>query len=473
MTNVEIHQTDWVGSNLVFYNVKTGVHNENINSVISLEDSEIDPAGFYNFTKYGYSVFGDTPIKNVKFTLPNTKLVIGSDRKLHLQQLPDPILEILGNRTTEISTIDQIEAWMSDYYRRNTQVDEPVILPLSGGLDSRMLAYMSRSQKNVHTFTYGISKNQKKSHEVILGKEVAKQTNLPWQQVTLGRFHEYLELNNQIYGPSTHSHSMYHFEFFSTIRRLLNLSRGGKVLSGIYGDLWAGSWDFSPVGDVKDLKSLAITHGMEMTRSTNRAQAQFTEKEIEYFEYYREPLKDPLFRVVTAARLKMILIRQLIQTPKALGFDASSPFLDFNIAASMLTLDPTRRANRIWQREYLDKHLSLAQSRFKNRVNVSDLYGTLTVPLPQVLNKSSTPQVIQALDIEKISSRVEVNFSRFLMEIFVQLPIIAPVLSKLGIKRKEFSADYANYMIMYPIISIFGFVKKTDRQHPKREGHDY
>jgi hypothetical protein len=59
------------------------------------------------------------------------------------------------------------------------------------------------------------------------------------------------------------------------------------------------------------------------------------------------------------------------------------------------------------------------------------------------------------------------------MEIFVQLPIIAPVLSKLGIKRKDFSADYANYMIMYPIISIFGFVKKTDRQHPKREGHDY
>lgn len=457
-----IHETDWIGSNLVFYNEISGEFHHNINNVFEIQSAELDAEGFANYLKYGFSVFGDTPIKGVKFTLPNTRLIRKAGGGLEVRRLPDPILEIIGLHVREESVIEKIEDWMSTYHKLANQQKETVVLPISGGLDSRLLAYFSRKIPNVESFSYGISMNQHKSSEVLIGKKVAEAMNLHWTHIKLGNFHNYLELNNRVYGPSVHAHSMYHFEFYSKIRSLLGDRKKARVLSGIYGDVWAGSWNFAPVLRPTQVKNLAVTHNVEASRKLLGVSDYTTDRECSFFNEFREELKDPLYRVVAAARLKMILIRHLIETPAALGFSASSPFLDLQIAGEMLAIDATRRENRKWQREFLEANCPVAGKRKSTRrldFNVSDLNGAQKVKVPILAATESTPDVLRNYDLKKISSRVQISKVKLLLEVLVRTTKIPRILQRLRIVQSTFEEIYADYVILYPLLSIFGKVK--------------
>ena len=462
MQEILLHETNWLGSNLIFYNTVTGSYDKNINNVFLSEDAELDSDGFDSYVKYGFSVFGDTPIKNVKFTLPNTKLLKKPSGELQLQRLPDPILEILGNQTSEALALDRIEAWVEGFHKRTSEESILGVLPLSGGLDSRLLAYFSKNSSNLHAFSYGISLSQNRSSEVRIGKKVAESMGLKWQQIHIGEFHQFLNLNNQVYGPSTHAHSMYHFEFYSKIKNLLGLNVRAEVLSGIYGDVWAGSWKFPSILEPGGLKNLAVTHGIEASQFLADTSNVVSEKENLYFEESREQLKDPLYRVIAAARLKVMLLRHLIETPKSLGFEAASPFLDLEIAASMLTINPNRRRDRAWQRDFLEKNCPLGQKgkRGRNSMNVSDMYGAMMIQLPTLSSNRLTPKKISKIDTEEISRKVQIGKIKFFMDFLAQTRIVGALNYKLKFIKNSFMTSYADYVIMYPIMSVFGTVRE-------------
>ena len=69
-----VWSTDWLASKPVFYNTKTKKVSHNVNDVIDTNDNEFHHSGFNNYLETGDSVFGQTPVINVKFLSPHSKI---------------------------------------------------------------------------------------------------------------------------------------------------------------------------------------------------------------------------------------------------------------------------------------------------------------------------------------------------------------------------------------------------------------
>ena len=68
-------ETDWLASTPIFYNQKTGSVSANIHDVMpSAGEFSFHPEGLYNYLDFGYSVFGQTPLADVQFLPPATRL---------------------------------------------------------------------------------------------------------------------------------------------------------------------------------------------------------------------------------------------------------------------------------------------------------------------------------------------------------------------------------------------------------------
>jgi hypothetical protein len=452
------HETNWLGTNSVFYNLETGAIGNRINDVIQGDSASLDNDGFVNYLNYGFSVFGTTPIKNVQFTLPNTKLIKTQTGKLELEQMPDPTLGYLGKSAQETKVLGKIESWMTEFHSTCRAESRDIILPLSGGLDSRILAYFSRASNNVHTFSYGTTINQSRCKEVKIGEAVAKKASLNWEHIELGKFHNYLAEVNQVYGPTTHAHSMYHFEFYSKIKQRLPKPQNSTVLSGIFGDVWAGSWNFENISNPSSLRKLAVTHGMKASRLLIDPDNEATPQEELFFEKNKDLLRDPLFRIIAAARFKAILLRHLVDTPAALGFQTASPFLDLELAIGMLTLDPNRRVNRQWQVDFLQSVLPINnKTEIKAQtLNVSDMYGTFKVKLPKLSATKKTPFQIRKILENNPSKGLKITRLKFLFNVYLNIPFLSRVRQKMRFRNISFLERYSDYMLMYPVVAVFG-----------------
>jgi hypothetical protein len=453
-----IHETNWLGTNSIFYNLETGITGSRINDVINGDSASLDNNGFVNYLNYGFSVFGTTAIKDVRFTLPNTKLIRTQAGKLELEQVQDPTLSYLGKSTQETEVLEKLELWMTEFHSSCRAQRRDVVLPLSGGLDSRMLAYFSRASNNVHTFSYGTTINQSRCKEVIIGATVAKKANLNWEQIELGKFHNYLTEVNQVYGPTTHAHSMYHFEFYSKIKQRLPKPQNSIVLSGIYGDVWAGSWHFENISNPSNLRELAVTHGMKASRMIIDLDNEATPQEEKFFEENKELLRDPLFRVITAARFKAILLRHLLDTPAALGFQTASPFLDLDTAIGMLTIKPDRRVNRQWQTDFLQSALPISKkTEIKAQtLNVSDMYGTFRVKLPKLSATTETPFPLRKILENNLTKGTNITRLKLSYNIYFDTPFLIRLRRKIGLRTISFFERYSDYMLMYPLVAVFG-----------------
>ena len=109
------------------------------------------------------------------------------------------------------------------------------ILPLSGGLDSRLIAAVGAEMgSELHTFTFGAASSQ----DIIYARQVAETLNLPWKQVDLGT--EYMTMYSQkwanLFGSAMHFHGMHQMLFLDE----LNAEPPGPLLSGFLGDALAG-----------------------------------------------------------------------------------------------------------------------------------------------------------------------------------------------------------------------------------------
>jgi hypothetical protein len=110
------------------------------------------------------------------------------------------------------------------------------ILPLSGGLDSRLIAAVGAELgSNLHTYAWG----SPDSTDVVYSRHVARALGLPWKRVELGNHYlaQYTQQWADLFGSGMHFHGMYQMRFLD----VLTSEKPGPVLSGFMGDPLAGS----------------------------------------------------------------------------------------------------------------------------------------------------------------------------------------------------------------------------------------
>jgi hypothetical protein len=446
-----LFETDWLASKPFFYNLKNGLASSNINNIINYNTSiNFHPEGLQNYLDYGYSVFGQTPLENLKFLPPSSRLFRQQDGKLVVEQMNDPVEKWIDYSLSENDIIDLIQERVQKWEKKLASNQE-IILPLSGGFDSRLLLWCLRDKSRVRAFTYGISNNQDQSIEIVHARALAKHFSLNWKQITLGEYHNYFNIWDQEFGISTHAHGMYHIEFYNKIKE--NLNGNLPFLSGIVGDVWAGSILSLEIKNKEDLIKLGYTHGICANSKflKTKKKSKITQQ---FFNLNNKKLLDNRFQIITVIRLKIFLLSYLMRIPNLFNFKPWSPFLDIDIATSMINLPESRRINRQWQRDFFKKvGLNLEDQKLKsNRRNTLNLQAMKNVRL-NPLNVKLLSNIFEKSYVEWINKNIIANPLGEFCSLFLSIPKMGGVLRRLGIKDTNLEAYYA-YLCLKPIESL-------------------
>ena len=385
-TRAEVYETDWLASRPVFYHELSGKAGYRINEVIDFNDLEFHPEGLANFLAFGYSVLEQTPLRHVKFLPHSSRLTVHTDGRLEIERLTDPVEEWLGRESHEDDVLHLLEKSVSDW---EANVEGEIILPTSGGYDSRLLNLLVRDRSRIRSFTYGVSENQADCAEVVYAAAVSEILGTRWERIELGDFLVHLDEWDKLFGPSTHAHGCHQIEFYKRVRECVGSGGEHPLLSGIIGDAWAGSVEIPEITSVRDVLRLGYSHGMVADPQMSLLSGDHSILE-EYYATHRERLASTLFRVVEAMRFKIVLLSYLFTVPSLYGFAPWSPFLVPEVALGMLTLPQERRRGRVWQKELFEKHGLNIESRnlqadYQNAMNPQAMRSPYIKPLDEKL----------------------------------------------------------------------------------------
>ena len=446
---MEVAKGDWVGYQTLFYHEKTGAYSQDINEVIDYANLDIDPAGLAAYLDFGYSVFGHTPVKHVKFLLPNQRLVL-QDGQLSVLNDEDPIIRQLGGHTKEEDVLDllhkQVNNWANSF-------EEDILIPTSGGFDSRLMNVLIEDKSRIHAYTYGTSYNQGKSRESVYAGLLSKRLGTNWARVPLGEFNRYMKEWYDQFGPAVAASGTYHIEFYKKIQEI---ESGNKLqlLSGIIGDAWAGAVQVPPIADVKGYRTLGYTHGMSAD-ATLAMNVDYTDIVAPIYDRQKDYLKDPDYRIITAMRTKMMMLQYLIAVPAHMGYPGYSPFLNQEVAISMLNLPIERKADRIWQRDFFGKNNILFEQQkhaytYQNSLNYYALLHERLAPLDVALLR----EVLQPQYLDWINQKIQqIDTKQRIFQTFMHMPKVKGVLKLLGAKNELLQAYFA-YITIKPIETL-------------------
>jgi len=448
---VVIYETDWLASTPVFYNLQTGSASTNIHEVMPpYRDLRFHPEGFYNFLDFGYSVYGQTPVENVKFLSPGSRLIRDAKGHLLVEQLADPVERWWEYRISEADVIDLIRERVQDW-EAALPSDREIVLPLSGGFDSRLLLWCLADKSRVRAYTYGLSEDQDRSIEVVHARALAERFGVRWERIPLGEFHRHFADWDAAYGISTHAHGMYHFEFYTKIRKRLKGQQA--FLSGIFGDVWAGSILAQSIEREHQLVQLGYTHGLRADPARLLLPVQHYLRE-KFWKEQHDRLKNPCLQMVTTIRLKIMLISYLMRVPRLFDFEPWTPFLDIDIAMAMVNLPPGRRANRQWQRDFFTKvGLDLENRKLRsNRSNSLNHQAMKRYPVPP-LNIALLADLFDADYLNWINKTTIVTGFSEIQSKILGIPKIGGLLRRFGAKDRNLEA-YCAYLCLKPIENL-------------------
>lgn len=443
-------QTDWLASDTIFYNTASNKYSKNINELIDFGNFDWHWEGLYNYLDFGYSVLEQTPIKNIKFLRHSSSLVRGENGKLDVNYHQDPAEKWQGIVSHEDDILhllqDKIKKW-------EKSTNGEIILPTSGGYDSRILNLMIEDKSRIRSFTYGLSQSQKDSYEVVHAKKIAEILGTKWEQISLGYYHKYFDEWYDSYGISTHAHGMYHIEFYHQMKD--QIEGNNHFLSGIIGDAWAGSVSIDDLSHSSDLKNLGYTHGLRADPEHLHNKNISSDIRNKYFGAKDSSLKQPFWKTIESMRLKIILLNYLVRIPQKFGFHTFAPFLDIDLALGMLTLPNERRKDRIWQKKFFE------------RQNLDLESMNLDVSYENNLNfQSSHLMQLQPLSEKILSEIIQPNYIKWINDNTFQKGMSTTLkakLSKLRYDRYIFRmlpkypfniSAYNAYLTLYPIQKI-------------------
>ncbi len=438
---------NWVGYGTVFYNEKTGAVSTSIEDVIDYTNLEIDLNGLAAYLDYGYAVFGRTAVKNVKYLLPNETLSV-VDGKVHITESEDRMVDELGKRSKEDDVLGMMEERINNWA---ASFQEDILIPTSGGFDSRLLNVLLKDRRRIRAYTYGTSFNQNLSRETVYAKALSERLGTHWQRIDLGEFNNYIAEWYALYGISIAASGTYHLEFYKQISDFED-HRKLHLLSGIIGDAWAGAFTVPEVKTIASYRTLGHTHGMSADAS-QAVEADYKDELVApFFEKQKELLKMPEYRLLTTMRTKMMMLQFLVTLPPHYGFDSYSPFLEQDIAFAMLNLAPERRANRQWQRDFFKKHNVLFEEEkhrytYQNSLN----YYALLHHRLEPLNVPLLREIIRPAYLEWINTTLScINWKERVFQTLMHTPKVKEGLKLLGFKNRLMQAYFA-YITIKPL----------------------
>ncbi len=351
------------------------------------------------------------------------------------------------------------DAWWPIYKIEAEEIKGDIIIPTSGGYDSRFLNYLVKDKSRIKAFSYGISCKQENSFEVKKAREVCRRLGINWKQIKLGDFHKYFDDWDKEFGVSTHAHGMYQIEFYKKMKRYIK--KKDNVLSGIIGDAWAGSIPVKPISKETDLLILGYTHDMAANSKYSKLKDNSNLKRT-FLRENKILVNNPRFQVVTSMRFKMILLSYLMKVPKIFELKAWSPFLDMDLALSMLSIDPKRRKNRIWQQEFFESvGLNLGDREFKGtKLNYLNHLAMERVPL-KPLNVDLLSELVNADYVASINKTIlkPKAYMRAIKTIYKQdnFPLLnsllIALLKRVNLKDPILTA-YSAYLTLKPIENV-------------------
>lgn len=397
----EKYQTDWLSSHIIFYNTRDNRISDNINELIDPHNIIIHPEGLCNYLQYGYCVFGQTPISDIKFLLPNQKIYKNSSGDIVIEDVDDPFDNLLGLHCSSEKVIEELERVIIDFQTDNK--NKKFIIPTSGGFDSRIINALWGKKENAFAFTYGISKIPSESLDVVYAKKLCEITGVNWKEIILGDYVKLIDRWDELMGIATHSHGMYQMEFYSKIKEL---GIDYTVISGIFGDIWAGNWDFPDIDSPEDLIILGKSYVEHIDPVHCKLKTDYAIRD-NYYRLKKEKLKDRNWRVLEAGRTKIMLISYLMRVPEYYGFPTWSPFLDAGVVSSMLNLDWPEKKGRKWQVDYFRKKgLLIGEMGLKcDPTNFLNQYALLK-NRPKALNVSLMEQLFDKCFVENVNKCV-------------------------------------------------------------------
>ncbi|MCF7978681.1 MAG: hypothetical protein K9L82_11805 [Chromatiaceae bacterium] len=447
-TDSLILETDWLASTPFFYNRNLRLASTHIYEVMpTSEPCSFHPEGLYNYLDFGYSVFGQTPIADVCFMPPAARLHRTDEGSLELARLADPVEQWWDYRLTEDDVIDLIRERVQTW-EATLPSEQEIVLPLSGGFDSRLLLWCLRDKSRVRAYTYGLSEDQDRSTEVVHARALAQRFDVRWERISMGDQHRFFSDWDAAFGISTHAHGMYHFEFYTKIRE--RLAGEQAFLSGIIGDVWAGSIPARQLKRSNELVQLGYTHGLRADPQRLRLAVSHELRDQFWFDH-QEQLSDHRFQVITSMRLKLMLLSYLMRVPRLFNFQPWTPYLDIDIAMAMLNLPAERRLNRQWQRDFFVKvGLDLENQGLKSSRSNS------------LNHQAMRRQPVDPLDVEKLSKLFDRDYIDWinrkvcltplsdLRTKVLSVPKVGGAFRRLGIRDVSLQA-YCAYLCLRPV----------------------
>lgn len=179
--------TNRLGTYHAYYSQEAGANSISTSNIALAKNRKqkiLDHEGLTGFLAMGYFPNDKTYLEGVNIFLPASYYRFDSSLKLQQQTRYWNWSYESGNRTLS-NTIEELHAILQESLYVSTEV-EYAALPVSGGLDSRMLAgALSEHRKDMaklKALTYGYTDNSK---EIVIAKQVANAKNIPVYAYTM------------------------------------------------------------------------------------------------------------------------------------------------------------------------------------------------------------------------------------------------------------------------------------------------
>jgi hypothetical protein len=442
--SIEI-ENDWLGSIPIFYN-----SNDFVISTLSLKtlgNKNINEEGLTNYLRYGYSVFRQTAFKDVSFLRHFSKIIIQGGQ-FFIEHKEDPACQpgIFDSESDEKETLSAIREYIHNVEEK---IEGDIILPTSGGFDSRLLNAFVKNKSRIKSFTYGISSNPDRSREVVYASKLSELLNTEWEQIKITTFYKYIPEWFSLYGFSTHFHGMYHIQFYDKIIKKSHLSNY-SLLSGIIGDVWSGNVTFPAIDKPTKIKHLAYSHGIALNKT--KIKKVYSEAENNLFQEYKSLINNHKFALITSMRMKIMLLSYILQIPEYFGIPSWSPFLDFSIVTQILNIPENRKKHRRWQTDFFKREnlwlegMNLAWTK-SNRLNFIAA-GNYDF---QPIDPNFIKDLISPFTINQINSilRKQTTKDRFINTLLTT-DLIKGVLSIMGLKDR-YLQTINEYCVIKPL----------------------
>lgn len=205
---------------------------------LGVSESDIDLAALFAFVRFGHNIWDETVWNQIRAGTPSSKLTFSVDAPQHPINLLQKSTISVGDfedkfvRSKSLSNLRELN---SGLIKDSLSGSEQIILPLSSGLDSRLVLAGISDDQNLKRNTLAVTYGPANSIEVKSAKRLAEESGVKWVHLDLPLdflSERYLSETSLVFGSSLHMHAMYQLEFLEEMKRRRLVDEGAVFTSG-------------------------------------------------------------------------------------------------------------------------------------------------------------------------------------------------------------------------------------------------